>query len=204
MAVTSYSTLKTAIADWLDRDDIDSVIEDFIDLMEARLYRDLRIRFMESSLSVTLSSGTATVPSDYLELRHAYIDGSPAQKLEVKSPDWIYGHYPQRSSDAKPGYIARDDDSFIFGPFPDSDYTLKGIYYAKPTALSTSNETNWLITHAPDLLLYGALVHSSAYIGQDERLVMWEAGYQEAFRRVTEQDDEERFPAQIPIAASYA
>ena len=35
MAITTYSELKTSIANFLDRDDLTSVIPDFISLAEA-------------------------------------------------------------------------------------------------------------------------------------------------------------------------
>lgn len=194
MAITSFSTLKSSIADWLDQDDIGDAIDTMIDLAEARIYRELRIKPMETALSVTISSGVAAVPSDYLELRYAYVDTNPVTPLQVKSPQFIHLDYPQRSSDAVPIYIARDGSNFIFGPYPDSNYTIKGSYYAKLDALSTSNETNWFITNAPDLLLYGALVHSAAYLEDDNRLTMWEAAYQQVKDRVIEQDKQERYP----------
>ena len=42
MSITTYAELKTAIASWLNRDDLTSVIPDFIALTEAALNRDLR------------------------------------------------------------------------------------------------------------------------------------------------------------------
>ena len=41
MALGTYSDLKTAVANHLARDDLTSVIDDFIDLAEARLSREL-------------------------------------------------------------------------------------------------------------------------------------------------------------------
>jgi len=202
MVINSFTTLKSAVADWLDRDDMGDAIETMIGLAEARIYRELRIRPMETSLSVAISSGVAAVPSDYLELRYANVSGSPVQRLEPKSPEWITTNYPLRSSNSKPRFIARDVDSFIFGPYPDSTYTILGSYYAKLTALSTDNETNWFTSNAPDLLLYGTLVHSAPYVQNDGRLSMWEGAYQQVKQRVIEQNDAERYPAGMTLAAT--
>ena len=43
MALTTYSEPKTAIANWLDRSDLDDRIPEFIQLAEARHRRDLRL-----------------------------------------------------------------------------------------------------------------------------------------------------------------
>lgn len=202
MAITSYSSLKTAIADWLDRDDVDTVADTWIDMCEAAIARRMRVRDMESALSVTLSLGVATIPTDYLEAKYLYIDGSPSQPLEMKSSEWILREYPQRSSQGKPCFIATSGTDFIFGPFPDSDYTLAGVYYARPTALSTSNETNFLTTNHPDLLLYGSLMHSAPYIGEDARVVLWSAAFDRLLDEAAVDESRDRFSRRMPLRTS--
>lgn len=202
MAINTFSTLKSAVGDWLDRTDIDNAIDNMISLMESRLYRSLRVRDMESALSVTISSGVATLPTDFLALKYAYIDGSPAKPMMVQSADWVLRNHPLRSSTAKPTFVAVDAGTLIFGPFPDSDYTVKGTYYAKPAALSATNESNFLVTDWPDLALYGTLVHSAMFLGQDSRLTVWEAAYQEIFDSVMSAEKAERFPPTVALAVS--
>ena len=46
MAINSYSSLQTAVANWLDRSDLTDRIPEFIDLAEARINRALRVTFM--------------------------------------------------------------------------------------------------------------------------------------------------------------
>ena len=48
MAITTYSELKTAIADFLARDDLTSQIDTFIDLAESRISRELETRSQEN------------------------------------------------------------------------------------------------------------------------------------------------------------
>jgi hypothetical protein len=48
-----------------------------------------------------------------------------------------------------------------------------GIVRAYLSALSASNTTNWLLTLAPDLYLYGSLLEAAPYIGNDERIPVW-------------------------------
>jgi hypothetical protein len=58
-------------------------------------------------------------------------------------------------------------------PTPDTGYTGELTYYGKITALSDSNTSNWLLSYAPDLYLYGALLEASPYLKDDERLATW-------------------------------
>ena len=202
MAINTYTTLVAAVGDWLDRDDIDSGISNMIALMEARLYRRVRLRGMESALSVAIASGVAALPSDFIGLKTAYLSTDPVRALDVKSAQFIYKNYPTRSADSRPSFVAAEGDNLIFGPYPDSAYTVTGQYYARPTALSTSNETNFLTEKWPDLLLYGTLVHSALYLGQDSRVQAWEAAYEDSVREVELDERRGRFPDSMPLASS--
>jgi len=183
--ITNYTTLQTAVGDYLARDDLTTFIPNFIQNSEEKILRGLRLQFMETALSGTISSGTLAVPADYLELKFAYIDGTPTQWLERVSPEQVYKTYPNRSGDAKPILIAREGSNFIFGPFPDSGYTVQGIYWAKPTLLRDDGDgQNWFTDNAPDLLLYGALLEASPFIQHDERIPLWRTMYQESLALV--------------------
>lgn len=197
MSVATYSELKTAIGNWLHRADLTAIIPDLITFGENRIYRDLRIRCMETALSSSIASGVIAVPAGYIELKHTYIDGTPVCKLTRKDADFIYGNYPTRSAGGKPKFIAREGESFIFGPYPDSTYTVKGIYYKRLTALSDANTTNWLTSNAADLLLFAALCEAAPYIGNDARIGVWEGKYSEVKDRIKREDRNEAFSGSI-------
>lgn len=175
MAITTYAELQSALTEWFHRDDLNNVIPDLIMTGEKRIFREVRSRDMEATLSTTISSGVIAVPADYVELRHAYIDGATAQALIRKSPHWIYYTYPKRSSDAKPKYIAEDNGNFIFGPYPDSNYTVKGTYFKRLTSVATS--ANALFTSNPDLYLYAALTIGKIYASNPAEAEAWEMAY---------------------------
>lgn len=191
MAITSYSELKTAVANWLADDTLTSYIPDFITIAEARIYRELKIRQMETALSSAIASGVIAVPSGYTGLKFAYVNGSPVKPLERVSLEAVYERYPTRSADGKPSVIAREGSNFIFGPYPDSTYTIKGVYYKKLDVLSDSNTSNWLITDAPDLILFASLVEAKAFIMDDPRIVLWEGRYINARDMLEKQDRDE-------------
>ena len=185
MAFNTYSDLKLSIISWVENDSVTtSHLNNFITLAEERLARDIRIRQTETALSVTLSSGVATIPSDFIELKYAYIDGDPIYYLEPKEPTWLLRKYPIRTSQGKPLYIAVDGSSFIFGPYPDSDYGLAGTYYKKPTALSDTNETNEWTDNVPELLFWACMLETAPFLYQDERFDTWDRRYREAYQRI--------------------
>lgn len=189
-AITDLTSLKAEIAGWLHDDSLTDEIPGFIQLGENRIYRDLRVRQMETALSDTIASGVIAVPSGYLEMKYAYINGSPMVKLQRKDAEWIYHTYPTRSADGTPRYFAREAGNFIFGPYPDSGYTVKGVYYKKLAALAT---TNWLTDDVPDLILFASLCEAAPWTANDERIGLWEKKYAQIAARVQQQDDTEEF-----------
>lgn len=182
--ITSYATLQTSIASFLHRSDMTDIIKELISDAEFRIANELRIRAMEASFSSAISSGVVALPSGFLEWQFLYIDDTSAQKLERKDAEWIYTNYPTRSGSGKPVFFAREGENVIFGPYPDSAYTVKGRYYKKLDALSDSNTSNWFITNAPDLLRYGALCEAAPYMQDDPRIVVWERKYEQVKQRI--------------------
>lgn len=176
MAIDTLAELKSAITNWSKRADLTSYLDDLIEMAEKRIFREVRTRDMETSLSLTISSGTATVPTDYVEMKYAYIDGSPARVLQVKPARWIVENYPVRSADGKPFFIGVDGATFIFGPYPDSGYTVKGTYYKRLTSIATS--PNALFVANPDLYLFACLAELQPFLKDDKRILVWEGKYQ--------------------------
>jgi hypothetical protein len=168
MAITTYAELKTAVSTWIRRADLTSgQLDDVIMIAEKYIFRNTRNKDMEAALSVALSGGVAAVPTDFLELKFAYIDGSPARILEIQSPTWIYSNYPNRSQGGPQCFVARDGANFIFGP-GGAGGDLKGTYYKTLTAVATS--ANALFTANPDLYLSAALAETMDFV-KDQKFV---------------------------------
>lgn len=190
--ITDYDSLQTAVGDYLARSDLTTFVPNFVQNCEAKLLRILRIRQMETALSGTVSSGVLAVPSDYLQLKYAYVDRSPIQWLEVTTAENIYNTYPVRSGGEIPVLIAREAGNFIFGPYP-SNVSIKGVYYAKPDLLrDDSDGSNFLTDDMPDLLLYGSLLEAEPFIKNDPRVALWQTMYERALETVTREAKRER------------
>lgn len=195
--ITSYSELKTSIANFLHRSDLTSLIPEFIFDGETRIYNDLRIKAMETAFTATISGGVVAIPSSFLEWKNLYVNSSPIQKLDRKSAEWIYQNYPTRASDGTPKYFAQDGTNLIFAPYPNSASEIKGTYYKRLAALSDSNTTNWFIENAPDLLRYAALCESAPYCRDIQMVQIWEQKYEAIKQRIQKTDRRETFSGSI-------
>ena len=176
MALSTYSDLHTAVANWSHRSDLTSILPDLILVAENRIWRDVRCREMETALSATIASGVIALPTGYLDLKFAYVDGSPTQSLTRSSASQVYQSYPNRVSDGKPKMIAREGTNLIFGPYPDSTYTIKGIYYQQLTSIQTS--ANALFVKYPDLYLFATLAEVATYTRDQNAVSEWNQKFQ--------------------------
>lgn len=199
MAFTSYTSFGTSVASWLLDDNSAtptsvgvSMIADLITVGESRMFREVRSRDMESEFSDTISSnGTMALPTSYLALKSAYVNTSPNVSLERRDAEWIRMNYPQSTSSGIPQYIARYGTNFIFGPYPDSAYTVKGVYYRQPSAISGAALTTFFTTN-PDLYLFACLSKGALVVGSNPKVQAWEMEYQRILADVNGADRAEQ------------
>lgn len=176
---TTYAELKTEIADYLNRDDLTSVMPTFISMAEATLNRDVRHWRMEQRAEAELDSRYLSLPSDWAETKRMILQDTTAYALNLVSTDDMHDmRYNQGDSAGKPKYYCHSAGSIEVYPTPDATYDLELLYLQKIEALSDSNTSNWLLAEAPDLYLYACLTETAIYLRDDERLASFGAMYQ--------------------------
>lgn len=185
MSITNYSELKTAIENWLDRDDLTSRVPEFIALAEADIFNDLRIRQMETRTDVTIDDEYVTIPTGFLEAKRFHIVASPIHLMEYRSPEQLNAW--ASSTAGKPDYYTVIGSEFQFNATPDESYTGKLVYFKEPTALSDSNTSNDILSKYPNIYLYAALVAAEPFLGNDNRIVTWKAMYRGSVNTANQQ-----------------
>ena len=193
MAINTYGTLQTAVANWLDRDDLSSRIPELISLAEAIFNRTLRIRAMETTVSDNTPSGSKedALPTGYLQMREIHLETSPVVSLSYITPEIMY-RIRAGSTNGRPTSYTILGDNILFGPTPDGVYAYSMTYYKALAALSDAAPTNWAILNAPDLYMYGALLQAEPFLMNDERVPLWERGFRQAISDLQEQDNKDR------------
>jgi len=194
MAITNYSELQSTIADFLNRDDLTTVIPTFITLAEAEFNRRLRHWRMENRATAEVDSQYSAIPADFLEPIRLHLETSNYRTLELMSQaDMQSMRMRNLDTSGKPAYYALTQGEIELYPTPDATYNLEMNYYARIPALSVSNTTNWLLTYFPDAYLYGALAHSAPYLGEDARMATWAALLQSAMDGIMRESEQAKF-----------
>lgn len=206
-APTNYATLVSAIADWMQRPSdatITAIAPDCITLLESRLNYGfgepgeplssppLRVEDMMTRATATLSGEYLAVPSDFLEIRGPMkANGSPESKIEYITPDQFAATAPSQST-GTPKVFTIAGGSFRFGPAPSAG-TAELWYYAKIPALTASNTTNWLLTKAPNVYLFGCLVEAYLYVDDQAKAQQFYSVFSGAVRALQSQDRRRKY-----------
>lgn len=201
--IVDYNTLVTSVADFTHRSDLATFVDYFIQAAQELINNDIfernegnGIRPMEATLTpVVITNGVVPVPADWLSPKTFQIvtGGGQIFTLNFKDPQWIYNVYPVRQGSGLPAYIAREGSNFIFGPYPDSAYTVQGSYYQLAPLLSGSQATNWMVLQAPHMLHAAVMKQAAKFIKDPEMLQTWEAIYQDRIEKLVDRDKSERW-----------
>lgn len=180
MAINTYATLVTAVENWLARGDLTDRIPEFIALAEAKFNRVLMHPGMETRSTAVVDTGSTepefiSLPGDFQSMRRvrlSSVTGKPAL-LYLSQTQMADYRFSIDNVTGQPVYYSIMGGELELAPTPNDDYTLEMVYRAYIPALTSTNTTNWLLTLAPDLYLYGALLESAPHIKEDERLPVW-------------------------------
>jgi hypothetical protein len=172
MAITTYAELKTAVATWLDRSDLDSYIDDFIKLGEAYLMHGggrcepLRVRDMEGKATLSPTSNVYTLPSDFLSAKSVTALTSPRRPLAFTSASGADTLYPSRLSGYPDHYMMIGNELTAL-PYTTADIEI--VYYKTLEGLSDSNTSNWLLVKNPDLYLRVVQMQAAEFIKDNQQ-----------------------------------
>lgn len=154
----NYSELQTEIAAYLHRGDLSAKIPTFIGMAEAYLFRELNVKELQTTATLTTTGEYASLPADFSSL----------VKLEGVSGDITYTLDYQSEPESTSGVVTPAKFAFengqirVFGAGTGTSLTL--YYVPKISALSVSNTTNWLLDNAQDVYLFASCLEGAKYI----------------------------------------
>lgn len=196
MAITTYAELKTAVANWLDRDDLTARIPEFVALAEDRIYQDprIRVRAMETrDTAFSIAAQQVSLPAGFVGMKRVTItSGSPNINLDFKSPYSFWAEYDS-SRTGTPRAFTFEGEYVYFSPEPDATYTATIVHYKRLTAFSGDSDTNWFLTNARGLYLYGTLLEAAMFLEDDALTLKYSMLFDDQADRLKEADNLDRF-----------
>jgi len=192
MPFGTRAELAAVIGGYLQRTNLATQIPDFIRLTEARLNRLLRDPDQIVTASLTFTNGIAPLPADFGQM----VAFGPAGTRIVQVTPGEFGTFFPAAGDplvfTVSGGTIRTLPSSTAG-------TAAYTYYRGIPALTSDDATNWLLTRAPDLYLYGSLLQAEFFGWNDERLPFIKNAFDEAIAELRADGENRRWGA-APLA----
>jgi len=184
MALSTYSDLLSAVSNYLGgRTDLNAFIPDWVRVFETQANRRLRTIQMQATTTLTPSIGVATLPTDFLAVRHVVWAGSSNVELEYVQPSWFALNYPTTPT-GNPNVYTIEGTSLKIVPTGDTT-GIRLIYWQEIPPLSGT--VNWLYSHNPDCYLFGTLAESGDFTSGDNQLQKWIARRDALFQEINTQ-----------------
>lgn len=177
MSLATFTDLQASVARWSHRNDLATLMPDFIALAEERIAKDLRLldQVKTDTLTTTPDVATLPLPADWLEFcRDGVKVGGKAVDYAPVAELADYPHGPSYARYSVQGL------NLIWAPASSTADAIAVTYIARVPALSVSNPTNWLLTKYPSIYLNACLIEVAIYADDEQSAGRWGALYNKA------------------------
>ena len=183
----NYAQLVAEIQSYVENTFQTTDINTFITQAEQRIYNSVQLPALRKNVTGTLTTGNKylATPSDWLSTFSLAVINNANEYLYLLNKDvnFIRESYPDTDSTfyGEPQYYAVfDQNTFILGPTPDSNYSVELHYNYYPESITTAG-TTWLGTNFSSALLYGSLLEAYTYMkGEQDVINQYQKRYDEA------------------------
>jgi len=217
MALTNYGTVRAAALDWswTTGSLTDTIMaNDIFPIVQSQMYQGdktagmqpiepLRIRAMVSSGTltpatggvVTISTGVSASWLEFIEMVPVY---NYAYAMDYVEPWTFRKQVEALSSTQAPQtiYTVEGDKLYVA---PASLGTISATWYQKFTALTNDSATDWIITNAPQVYLYGMIAQGCLYT-QDDRYGQFRTMFAGAIKALNDTDQQQRASGSRTVA----
>ncbi len=145
--------------------------------------------YYDGSVWRLIEPGQVPLPTRFEEAKRVRIGTS--KPLDYLQPFDFLERYAGNQP-GQPAAFTIEENFIRFGPVPDSDYVAKALYFRRFAALSGDTDTNWALTNARGLYLYGSMLELSNFLEDDEGVVKYGKLYEDIRGRVFLADQKKR------------
>lgn len=190
----TYDEIKTKVAEYLNRTDLTSQMDMFIDLTESDINKVIKHQDLIKRANAVAETQYTQLPSDWSRVINVELNTSDHTTLLQQSTESL--DLKRTSIDnvsGRPEYFAITDNAIELCPTPDTNYELQLTYYANIPELSSTNTTNVVSDKFPDVYIYGCCKHASVFLMEDKRVRMFQTLFDKALEEVRLQQERASF-----------
>ena len=168
--MANYTYLVTDIIEATENDGSEfvSAIPRIVNRVEERLTKTLDDYGLVTTTTVTLSAGknTLTLPAETRYVKNLRIEDNGTKiNLLQRTDEFVYDYWPVSASTGTPKYYAKKTNTdVIVAPTASATYSGELVYVARPTTLTSVNQTNYFSDFCYDALFYGCMVEAGDFM----------------------------------------
>lgn len=185
--------IRNRIIDYLDRSDLNTKIENWINdtRLDLALKYNFRYLYTEANTSTVAGSARLCLPTDYLGHLTIWIGAKKLMRVgarefdELTQTEIAAAASPRQlpleasssvnttSIQAPPDYYVERGMEIDVYPTPDASYTLLIKYYAQPTAYDTGTsgdtEEDYIMRFHSEAVIWGAAYRGALYLDDEQK-----------------------------------
>jgi hypothetical protein len=174
MALSTFAELKTSVQAWLKPNTTMpspevTLIDDYIRMAEAKFNRTLMHPLMEMEATLTITSGSAPVPAELLNVITIQLTQAPYRIITPSQAPLLAATAGYAGSNY-PSEYKWLGETFKF----DTPMSVSAAIRYRRTipALSVSNTSNWLLSRFPDMYLFESVLNGDTRLLDDEQMTI--------------------------------
>lgn len=181
MSLTTYAELLTSVAAWLKPNTTISagettLLADYVRMAEAEFNRTLIHPLMETTATLTITSGVATVPSDLLNVIKIQMTQAPYNEITPGQADLLAASTSYATNRYPTEYKWSGLEFHMNSPMSVS----AAIKYRSAIPPLVTNSTNWLLSRFPDMYLFKSVLNGDTRLLDDEQMAVINARMEKA------------------------
>lgn len=196
MALDTFDNLKASVKSWSKRKDVTgALVSDFVVLAEEMMFSNrmepLSLSDMDTRSIATTSTSERFIalPEFFLSMRRLKLNLSQGdRKLTFVTPN----NLSTVPTAGMPSAFTVTSQ-IGFDRVPDQEYTVEMQYFRRPTPLSTSNQTNIILTNFPSIYLNGCLSALWKFFKEEELASYYEVLFMSAIEGANLRDSQGRY-----------
>ena len=203
----NYADIVSLSLSYSDRSDLEvtSRVDNFIEIVEARMNRLLETRRMSArSIVATIKDQEYYgLPSNWAGMRDIEIYGTASDPSSAQGRQTLQYLTPEQmnqktglptatySVNSQIYYTIVANQIQIF-PTQDSR-TMEIVYYQTVPNLNATDTDNWLSFAAPDAYIFGILVEISAFVKDATTSSLWDNRFLQVMNQISDDDKNDRW-----------
>lgn len=192
MAITNYDELVKAVVLWSHREDLLTLIPDFISLAEDAMYNNevqsLKLRSMEFTSTTSTTAKVIALPDDFELSRSTRLTLNYGE-LTYVTPESLNS----LDTIARPFLFTIIGNNIEFNVTPDQEYTIQLQYFRREPALTSANQTNKVLTNHPSIYLNGAILEAMIYAQDFDQQQVYRTRFMNAIMGANRTDKKGRY-----------